>query len=95
MLGTGSKVAEYRGGKDKLWGIFVGPVMKASSGGKANPTPLNDGLNAKLVSGRAPKIFRILARRSAAKRRAAPSSQKEFPQAGSDICLCIWVIVGT
>src|SRR5690606_1429226 len=30
------KVAEYKSGKDKLFGFFVGQVMKAS-GGKANP----------------------------------------------------------
>ena len=30
------KVEEYRGGKDKLFGFFVGQVMK-QSGGKANP----------------------------------------------------------
>jgi aspartyl-tRNA(Asn)/glutamyl-tRNA(Gln) amidotransferase subunit B len=35
------KLAEYRGGKDKLFGFFVGQVMKAS-GGKANPAVVND-----------------------------------------------------
>ena len=34
------KVAEYRGGKDKLFGFFVGQVMKAM-GGKANPAVVN------------------------------------------------------
>jgi aspartyl-tRNA(Asn)/glutamyl-tRNA(Gln) amidotransferase subunit B len=34
------KVAEYRAGRDKLMGFFVGQVMKAS-GGKANPQLLN------------------------------------------------------
>ncbi|MGE4352187.1 MAG: Asp-tRNA(Asn)/Glu-tRNA(Gln) amidotransferase subunit GatB [Bdellovibrionales bacterium] len=41
------KVAEYRGGKDKLFGFFVGQIMKAT-GGKLNPTMLNDLLKAKL-----------------------------------------------
>lgn len=41
------KVAEYKGGKDKLFGFFVGQVMKAS-GGKANPAVLNDLLKQKL-----------------------------------------------
>ncbi|MFN3592213.1 MAG: Asp-tRNA(Asn)/Glu-tRNA(Gln) amidotransferase subunit GatB [Thermaurantiacus sp.] len=35
------KVAEYRAGKDKLFGFFVGQVMKAT-GGKANPAVVND-----------------------------------------------------
>ncbi len=41
------KVAEYRGGKDKLFGFFVGQVMKAS-GGKANPKVVNELLRQKL-----------------------------------------------
>jgi len=40
-------VAAYRGGKDKLFGFFVGQVMK-KSGGKANPDIVNDLLKAKL-----------------------------------------------
>jgi aspartyl-tRNA(Asn)/glutamyl-tRNA(Gln) amidotransferase subunit B len=43
------KVAEYRSGKDKLFGFFVGQVMKAT-GGKANPALLNDVLKHKLSS---------------------------------------------
>ena len=35
------KVAEYRGGKDKLFGFFVGQTMKAMQG-KANPQVIND-----------------------------------------------------
>jgi aspartyl-tRNA(Asn)/glutamyl-tRNA(Gln) amidotransferase subunit B len=35
------KVAEYKGGKDKLFGFFVGQVMKAMQG-KANPGVVND-----------------------------------------------------
>jgi aspartyl-tRNA(Asn)/glutamyl-tRNA(Gln) amidotransferase subunit B len=42
------KVAEYRSGKDKLFGFFVGQVMKAT-GGKANPAMLNEILKKKLA----------------------------------------------
>ncbi|HEV2708718.1 MAG TPA: Asp-tRNA(Asn)/Glu-tRNA(Gln) amidotransferase GatCAB subunit B, partial [Edaphobacter sp.] len=42
------KVSEYRSGKDKLFGFFVGQVMKAT-GGKANPALLNDLLRKKLA----------------------------------------------
>jgi aspartyl-tRNA(Asn)/glutamyl-tRNA(Gln) amidotransferase subunit B len=35
------KVAEYRGGKDKLFGFFVGQTMKAMAG-KANPGVVNE-----------------------------------------------------
>jgi aspartyl-tRNA(Asn)/glutamyl-tRNA(Gln) amidotransferase subunit B len=35
------KVAEYRGGKDKLFGFFVGQTMKAMAG-KANPAVVNE-----------------------------------------------------
>lgn len=41
------QVAAYRGGNDKLFGFFVGQVMKASQG-KANPKIVNDILKAKL-----------------------------------------------
>ena len=41
------QLADYRAGKDKLFGFFVGQVMKAM-GGKANPAQLNDLLKAKL-----------------------------------------------
>ncbi|MFN7185560.1 MAG: Asp-tRNA(Asn)/Glu-tRNA(Gln) amidotransferase subunit GatB [Alphaproteobacteria bacterium] len=41
------KVSEYRAGKDKLYGFFVGQVMKAT-GGKANPGLLNESLKKKL-----------------------------------------------
>jgi aspartyl-tRNA(Asn)/glutamyl-tRNA(Gln) amidotransferase subunit B len=40
MAANADKVADYRGGKDKLFGFFVGQVMKAS-GGKANPAVVN------------------------------------------------------
>jgi len=42
------QLAEYRAGKDKLFGFFVGQVMKAT-GGKANPAQLNDLLKRKLA----------------------------------------------
>lgn len=42
-----SQLEQYRAGKDKLFGFFVGQVMKAS-GGKANPEQLNELLKQKL-----------------------------------------------
>ena len=41
---------EYRAGKDKLIGFFVGQVMK-ETGGKANPAQVNEILRTKLESG--------------------------------------------
>lgn len=41
------KVAEYQGGKEKLFGFFVGQVMKASKG-TASPQAVNEILKAKL-----------------------------------------------
>ncbi len=41
------KAEEYRGGKEKLLGFFVGQVMKASKG-SANPQAVNEVLKAKL-----------------------------------------------
>jgi aspartyl-tRNA(Asn)/glutamyl-tRNA(Gln) amidotransferase subunit B len=46
------QLADYRSGKDKLFGFFVGQVMKATDG-KANPAQLNDLLKAKLSGGNA------------------------------------------
>jgi aspartyl-tRNA(Asn)/glutamyl-tRNA(Gln) amidotransferase subunit B len=43
----GDKVAEYRGGKDKLLGFFVGQVMQRTKG-KANPQIVNKLLREKL-----------------------------------------------
>jgi aspartyl-tRNA(Asn)/glutamyl-tRNA(Gln) amidotransferase subunit B len=45
-----AKVAEYRAGRDKLFGFFVGQVMKAM-GGKANPKVINEVLRSKLAAG--------------------------------------------
>lgn len=42
-----AQVADYRSGKDKLFGFFVGQVMKASQG-KANPDQVNESLKRKL-----------------------------------------------
>jgi len=42
-----AQVADYRSGKDKLFGFFVGQVMKASKG-QANPAQVNDLLKSKL-----------------------------------------------
>lgn len=47
MAANADKVAEYRSGKEKLFGFFVGQVMRAM-GGKANPAALNDLLKEKL-----------------------------------------------
>ncbi len=41
------KVEQYKGGKEKLFGFFVGQVMKASKG-SANPQAVNEILKAKL-----------------------------------------------
>jgi len=41
------KVEQYKSGKDKLYGFFVGQVMKVS-GGKANPQLVNEILKKKL-----------------------------------------------
>ena len=41
------KVDEYRGGKDKLFGFFVGQTMKLSKG-QANPAIVNEMLKSKL-----------------------------------------------
>jgi aspartyl-tRNA(Asn)/glutamyl-tRNA(Gln) amidotransferase subunit B len=42
-----SQVAEYRAGKEKLLGFFVGQVMKESSG-KANPSQVNSAIKRRL-----------------------------------------------
>ncbi len=48
MAKNQDKVAEYRSGKDKLMGFFVGQTMKAT-GGKANPGVVNELLKKKLA----------------------------------------------
>lgn len=47
IAANGDKVAEYKSGKDKLFGFFVGQVMKESKG-SANPQSVNDILKLKL-----------------------------------------------
>jgi len=47
MAANADKVAEYRGGKDKLFGFFVGQTMKAMAG-KANPQVVNELLKTAL-----------------------------------------------
>jgi len=42
------KVAEYRAGRDKLYGFFVGQIMRATEG-KANPGLVNELLREKLT----------------------------------------------
>jgi aspartyl-tRNA(Asn)/glutamyl-tRNA(Gln) amidotransferase subunit B len=42
------KLAEYRAGRDKLYGFFVGQIMKATQG-KANPALVNELLRMKLA----------------------------------------------
>ena len=48
LAANADKVAEYKSGKDKLFGFFVGQVMK-TTGGKANPAMLNELLKKKLA----------------------------------------------
>ncbi|MEO8313880.1 MAG: Asp-tRNA(Asn)/Glu-tRNA(Gln) amidotransferase subunit GatB [Pseudomonadota bacterium] len=48
MAANPKQLADYRSGKDKLFGFFVGQAMK-QSGGKANPALLNDLLKQKLA----------------------------------------------
>jgi len=48
MAANPKQLADYRSGKDKLFGFFVGQAMKATDG-KANPALLNDLLKQKLA----------------------------------------------
>ncbi len=48
MAANPKQLADYRSGKDKLFGFFVGQAMKAT-GGKANPKLLNELLKQKLA----------------------------------------------
>jgi len=47
MAANPGQLADYRAGKDKLFGFFVGQAMKATQG-KANPARLNELLKKKL-----------------------------------------------
>jgi aspartyl-tRNA(Asn)/glutamyl-tRNA(Gln) amidotransferase subunit B len=48
MAANPGQLADYRAGKEKLFGFFVGQVMKAT-GGKANPAQLNELLKRMLA----------------------------------------------
>jgi len=48
MAASPGQLADYRSGKDKLFGYFVGQVMKATQG-KANPAQVNELLRQKLA----------------------------------------------
>jgi aspartyl-tRNA(Asn)/glutamyl-tRNA(Gln) amidotransferase subunit B len=50
MAANPKQLSDYRSGKDKLFGFFVGQVMKATEG-KANPAQLNELLKRKLGGG--------------------------------------------
>ena len=47
LADNADKVEQYRGGKEALFGFFVGQTMKAMAG-KANPGVVNERLRAKL-----------------------------------------------
>ncbi len=47
LAANGDKLAEFKAGKDKLFGFFVGQVMKAM-GGKGNPAMVNEALHRRL-----------------------------------------------
>ena len=49
MAANPAQVAEYRSGKEKVFGFFVGLAMKASKG-KANPAQMNEILKKKLAA---------------------------------------------
>ena len=49
LTANADKVAEYKAGREKLFGFFVGQVMKAMAG-KGNPGLVNDALKRKLSS---------------------------------------------
>ena len=48
LAANADKVAEYKSGKDKLFGFFVGQVMRAM-GGKGNPALVNETLKRALT----------------------------------------------
>jgi aspartyl-tRNA(Asn)/glutamyl-tRNA(Gln) amidotransferase subunit B len=47
LAANADKLAEYRAGRDKLYGFFVGQIMRATQG-KANPALVNETLRKKL-----------------------------------------------
>jgi len=48
LAANADKVAEYKAGREKLFGFFVGQVMK-SMAGKGNPAMVNEALRRKLT----------------------------------------------
>ncbi len=48
LAANAGKLAEYKAGKDKLFGFFVGQVMKAMAG-KGNPALVNEALRQRLA----------------------------------------------
>jgi aspartyl-tRNA(Asn)/glutamyl-tRNA(Gln) amidotransferase subunit B len=48
LAANANKLAEYKSGKEKLFGFFVGQVMKAMAG-KGNPALVNEALKRKLA----------------------------------------------
>ena len=48
LAANGDKVAEYKSGKDKLFGFFVGQTMKAMAG-KGNPALVNEAIRKQLA----------------------------------------------
>ena len=50
LAANADKLAEYRAGKDKLFGFFVGQVMKTMQG-KGNPALVNEALKRRLSAG--------------------------------------------
>ncbi|MBM3226134.1 MAG: Asp-tRNA(Asn)/Glu-tRNA(Gln) amidotransferase GatCAB subunit B, partial [Candidatus Tectomicrobia bacterium] len=48
LAANAAQVAEYRAGKQKVWGFFVGQTMKATQG-KANPALVNELLRTLLA----------------------------------------------
>jgi aspartyl-tRNA(Asn)/glutamyl-tRNA(Gln) amidotransferase subunit B len=48
LAANADKVAEYKSGKDKLFGFFVGQVMR-TMGGKGNPALVNEALKRSLA----------------------------------------------
>ncbi len=49
LAANADKLAEFRAGKEKLFGFFVGQVMKAMQG-KGNPALVNEALRRRLVA---------------------------------------------
>ena len=47
LADNAGKVAQYKGGKEGLFGFFVGQVMKAMQG-KGNPALVNEAVKRKL-----------------------------------------------